>query len=76
MTPLGVQEDLLRRVRSEFQEMPGLRLTPAQARRLLGIDSQTCDEVLNHLERSNFLTRMRDGQFAWLGSGSPRYSEH
>jgi hypothetical protein len=74
MAPPGAQEDLLRRVRSEFQEMPGLRLTPAQARRLLGIDSQTCDEVLRLLERTQFLTRMRDGQFAWLGAGSPRWS--
>ena len=31
-------ERIVYRVREEFREMPGLRLTPAQARRLWGLD--------------------------------------
>ena len=31
-------EDVLRRVQGEFLEMPGLRLTEAQARRLWNLD--------------------------------------
>jgi hypothetical protein len=30
--------DALRRVKGEYLEMPGLRLTPAQAQRLWGLD--------------------------------------
>jgi len=31
-----------RRVREEFREMPGLRLTPAQATRLWGLEQDVC----------------------------------
>jgi len=43
------------RVRGEFNEMPGLRLTKAQAARLLGLDPIACDEVLNRLVAASFL---------------------
>jgi hypothetical protein len=46
---------LIERVRSEFKEMPGLQLTPAQASRLLGIEPQTCRSVLDALVRAAFL---------------------
>jgi hypothetical protein len=52
---------LLQRVRSEFNEMPGLRLTPAQAARLLGLESHSCQRVLNALVRSAFLRWTSDG---------------
>lgn len=52
---------LLQRVRSEFNEMPGLRLTPAQAARLLGLDSRSCQRILNALVSSAFLRRTADG---------------
>jgi hypothetical protein len=52
---------LLQRVRSEFNEMPGLRLTPAQAARLLGLDSRSCQRVLNALVNSAFLRWTADG---------------
>jgi len=51
---------LLLRVRSEFNEMPGLRLTPAQAR-LLGLDASSCQRVINALVGTAFLTRTADG---------------
>ena len=52
---------LLQRVRSEFNEMPGLRLTPAQAGRLLGLDAPSCQRVLNALVQSAFLRWTADG---------------
>src|SRR5580765_1838530 len=52
---------LLQRVRSEFNEMPGLRLTPAQAARLLGLDNGSCQRVLSTLVSSAFLRWTADG---------------
>jgi hypothetical protein len=52
---------LLQRVRAEFNEMPGLRLTPAQAARLLGLDASSCQRVINALVGADFLKRAADG---------------
>ena len=54
-------EHILRRVRGEFLEMPGLRLTNAQAQRLWGLDAQTCSVALDTLIARRFLFRTRDG---------------
>ena len=43
--------------------MPGLRLTPQQARRLWRLDETACDAVLGALVDANFLARTRDGAF-------------
>jgi hypothetical protein len=48
-------EAILRRVRAEFVEMPGLRLTPAQATRLWGLEGDACHTVINALVASSFL---------------------
>jgi hypothetical protein len=40
------REQLLRRVRAEFAELPCLRLTRAQAQRLFGLRPDVCDRVL------------------------------
>ena len=48
-------ETVLRRVRAEFVEMPGLRLTPAQAMRLWGMDRDLCGRVIDALIDSSFL---------------------
>jgi hypothetical protein len=53
---------LLQRVRSEFDEMPGLRLTPAQAGRLLGLDAPSCQRVITALVQSAFLRWSHDGR--------------
>jgi len=57
-------EELLRRVRAEYLEMPGLRLTAPQARCLFGLDSETCDAVLATLLDTKFLFRTKTGLFA------------
>ncbi len=56
-------DDVLRRVRGEFNEMPGLRLTLLQAQRLWGLDRSVCDSLLGALVDSKFLLRTRDGAF-------------
>ncbi|MGH9256674.1 MAG: hypothetical protein ACRD3C_19110 [Vicinamibacterales bacterium] len=56
-------EDVLRRVQGEYLEMPGLRLTPAQAQRLWGLDRAACDAVLDALVNAKFLFRNSDGAF-------------
>jgi hypothetical protein len=55
--------DVLRRVQGEFLEMPGLRLTEPQARRLWGLDEASCDALLDALIDAKFLFRTRDGAF-------------
>jgi hypothetical protein len=56
-------DDVLRRVQGEFIEMPGLRLTTAQAQRLWGLDRAACDALLGALVDAKFLFRTRDGAF-------------
>ena len=56
-------QDVVRRIRGEFLEMPGLRLTPAQARRLWRLDQAACDAVLGALVDARFLAKTRDGAF-------------
>lgn len=59
-TPRRVVVDI---VKGEFLEMPGLRLTPAQARRLWGLDPSECEDLLDLLVHQDFLLRTRDGAF-------------
>ncbi len=56
-------DPLLRRIRSEFLEMPGLCLTLEQAARLWNLDPQTSQMVLHMLQEEGFLTRTGDGRF-------------
>jgi hypothetical protein len=55
--------DLLPGIRGEFLEMPGLRLTEQQARRLWNLDAASCSAMLSALVASGFLFRTRDGSF-------------
>jgi hypothetical protein len=58
--------DLLNRVRSEFIEMPGLRLRIEQAQRLLNLDRSICESVLRSLVEAKFLRRFDDDLYARL----------
>ena len=60
-TPLP--DEVLRRVRAEFLEMPGLRLTRAQARRLWALDDAVCEAVLAALVDARFLVESRNASF-------------
>ena len=50
-------ERFIELVQTEYREMPGLQLTKPQMRRFLGVDTMTCDVVLDLLERQKFLRR-------------------
>jgi hypothetical protein len=54
---------LVVRIQSEYLEMPGLKLTEAQARRLWGLDGKTCLAVLSTLIERGFLKRSANGQY-------------
>ena len=51
------------RVQHEFEEMPGLALTPDQARRLFALRSDVCARVLQELVSSGVLERTRQGRY-------------
>jgi hypothetical protein len=57
------RERLVRRVVSEYQQMPGLRLTVLQARRLFGIDLAACERVLSGLVAIGFLASNSRGLY-------------
>ena len=61
--------DVLRRVQGEYIEMPGLRLTIAQAQRLFALDRSVCDALLGTLVEAKFLFRTRDGAFVRADHG-------
>lgn len=58
------EQQLERRIRGEYKEMPGLRLSPQQASRLWSVDCDRCADVLDALVRSRFLRRDRNGLYA------------
>jgi hypothetical protein len=63
-SPLAtVTPAVLVRIRAEFREMPGLRLTLRQAMRLFSLDALSCDIALRTLIEEGFLTRTRHGSF-------------
>ena len=53
----------LLRVRGEFEEMPCLRLSDAQARTLFGLPDRVCGWVLARLESEGFLGRTSAGEY-------------
>ena len=54
----------VRRVWGEFVEMPGLRLTPAQASRLWGLDRDACQTVIDALIKRSILRWTTRGELA------------
>ena len=55
---------VLNRVRAEYLEMPGLRLTPEQTGRLCGVERALCQSVLDALVVEKFLCVTSDGRYA------------
>ena len=54
-------ELLAARVRGEYVEMPGLRVSLAQASRLWQVDVSTCERLLDQLVREGFLSKTETG---------------
>ena len=64
-------ETIVRRIQAEFREMPGLRLTPAQAQRLWNLNLGACEAALSYLVANKVLFRTADGSLVRFDSGSP-----
>jgi hypothetical protein len=52
------------RIRAEYLEMPGMRLTAPQVQRLSGVDVSVCRLVLEDLVRAHFLSAGHDGSYS------------
>lgn len=64
-------DDVLQRIQGEYVEMPGLRLTPAQAQRLWGLERDVCNALLGALVDAKFLAQTRDGAYVRLEGAQP-----
>jgi len=64
-------DDVLQRIQGEFVEMPGLRLTTAQAQRLWNLERDVCDALLGALVDAKFLSQTRDGAFVRMDGARP-----
>ena len=63
-------DHILRRIRAEYLEMPGLRLTLAQAQRLWGLEAHACLQLLESLTTAGFLARKDNGTYGRLTDGA------
>ncbi|MGE3401751.1 MAG: hypothetical protein AB7K63_04130 [Vicinamibacterales bacterium] len=61
--PDPVWHSTVSRVRGEFAEMPCMRVTPEQARILLGLDAPAAQWVLDTLTREGYLARTATGEY-------------
>ena len=65
-------EQLVKRVKSEFIEMPGLRLTLEQGSKLWGLERDECDALLHSLVHRKFLTVTGAGKYGRATDGVAR----
>jgi hypothetical protein len=54
-------ELVAKRVRAEFEEMPGMTLTMRQASRLFGIERDVCKTVFERLVTTSYLKWTQSG---------------
>ena len=59
------------RIRAEYLEMPGMRLTAAQVQRLSGVHISICALVLDDLVRAQFLHKGSEGSYVRGSAGGP-----
>jgi hypothetical protein len=60
---------LLKRIRAEYLEMPGMRLTVEQAQRLFGVERASCVTLLDALVADRFLCVTFNGAYARVTDG-------
>jgi hypothetical protein len=73
-TSIPTHDPMLQRVRGEYLEMPGLRLTCRQAQRLWGFDEHTCRGILTSLVEAGFLHRTQDGMYTRATEGRAAFT--
>ena len=54
-------DPVVKRILAEFEEMPGMALTPRQAAKLFGLDSERCRILLDVLVDSAYLRETQGG---------------
>jgi hypothetical protein len=54
---------LVQRIREEFEEAPGLRVTVHEAARFWGLDRMTCEQVFAQLLATGFLAKGVDQRY-------------
>jgi hypothetical protein len=59
---------LVQRIREEFEEAPGLRLTLGEATRFWALDEATCEQVLTELVATGFLAKGPDERYRALST--------
>lgn len=64
-------KEALARVQHLFMEIPGVKLTTADAARLSGLDRQVCRELLHNLLETGFLEQRLGGIFVRRAPASP-----
>ncbi len=60
---LSRDDQITRLIEAEFDEMPGMRLTFAQVRRLWNLTEHDCSDALAHLCEMEQLRRDRSGRY-------------
>jgi hypothetical protein len=65
-----IDQQILDRLRAEYLEMPGMKLTIEQVQRLCGIEPTMCKRVLDALVRASFLCLKSDGTYVRVTEGS------
>ena len=58
----AIEADVLR-IRHQFLEAPGLRLSAASAARVIGVPTAHASDMLDTLEQEGFLIRADDGVY-------------
>jgi len=65
-------DQALARIRTEFLDMPDLRLTAAQLQRVCGVRPNVCAAALASLVETKFLSRNADGSYERVAPASTR----
>ena len=65
---LSPATDWLRLIQGEYLESPGLNLTKPQVQRLWGLDTPTCEALIETLVADSFLKRTDRGGYVLAGA--------
>jgi Fic family protein len=68
MPQTNIDNPILTRIRGEFGEMPGMRLTVPEASRLWHLAPEACERLLAALVEQRLLVRTKSGAFIQSGN--------
>jgi DNA-binding GntR family transcriptional regulator len=73
---LSAATPIVRRIYSDYLEMPGTRLTLAQAQRLWSLDESTCREALEFLVAAGAISLTRGGTYVLVSDDTVSQRAH